>query len=305
MKTKLFVLFVALTLISCGKKDEADESFSEIVTAGIAGLANQTESNGTVTTYLKPTITESAMALFKEIFTVPSAFAEGGYCPTVRFAECDSSGAVELIYDNCSGGIATWKGSQKLQFSSLAVCEARTGVRGVPTSGNVLRTFGGSLESNPTAITLANREIVLDSSLGGTFVEFSLDSDSVAKRTATIRGVNLVGRRVSDKKVFWNQTMTTAEDKPIVISDTGANKQIVSGELVVQHNLANFIGRTEIQSPLTFSANCCHPTGGSIQITFEGSKSGSQTLRYSESCGQAELVAEDGSEASLLLRHCF
>lgn len=304
------VLAVALllALTACQQKgsgNDSDESTSEMAAASFAGAANGSENNGSVVAFVSP------RGLMEKIVDglnpIQTAFAEGEGCPVLRTADCGDKGIIVLQFDACGRGRASWSGSETLEFSSLAVCQARQLARAVPVSGSLTRTFGDG-----TYRSVDNRKVTIDTSVesgyaqkvsGGEFVQYGLDGDD-AVRTIDIKGIHLVATDGQSRK-RWDHTISTDAAKPLKVKKAGAQKEITEGTTIVQHNLALFTATVDIKSPLTFSEGCCHPTGGSVTTTFSGSKSGSEDLTFTATCGVATLKAADGSEASLQLKHCF
>lgn len=317
--TQLTVFLMSLAifgvfLVGCSRTSstdsEAEESATEIVSANISGIANATESNGSHVALRAPVgnLLEQIFQSFAD--PIPSAFA-AEECPDLRTASCDADGNIELTYANCTRHRTVWNGSERFAFSSLAVCNARLTAKAVPTSGSVLRTFG---EGAATTVTIGNRQVSLDTSeasgydnpvSGGVSVAFSANGDGDPVRTIDIRGIHQSGKNVRRDKEVWNVTVSTDVAKPLKIVGSGKDKEISEGRTVIQHNLAKYTAEADIVIPLTFAAGCCHPVAGAVETTFSGSKSGTQTLTFSSTCGVGTLKASDGSETSVQLQSCF
>lgn len=311
---------MALAVTGCGKlgaSDDEDESVSEVGAGNMASAANSSDSTSANFAFRPATSAETFWAQAKHLFNPAVKAWAAGICPTVRTATCDENGDIVLEYDSCSfggRGMLVWEGSQKLDFDSLATCQARSASRGVPVSGSLLRTFGGNIDADPTTVTyLEKQQLIIDTEKesgyanpvsGGVFVSFGLEADE-AMRTIEIRGVRHVRKSLRSGETRWDMTVSSDPEKPLKVVGAGKNKEILSGSVSVQHNLAEFMGTTNILEKLTFSEDCCHPTSGKVETVFSGSKSGSQTLEFTSSCGIANLIAADGSSASILLRHCF
>jgi hypothetical protein len=306
--TLMGTMILTVTLfVGCGKSnsDAGSDSASEVAAGNIAGIANATEGSGTLAAFNVPQAAVEKIQAF--LNPIPEAFADG-QCPTWATTSCDSNGNLVLTFTNCHRGLSVWNGSETLAFSSRAVCDARTN-GDVPLSGSVDRTFG-----DPTTRTLGNIQVSFDTTslsgyqtqvAGGVHVDFGQDASGDPQRTVDIKGIHEVATNVSQNSTRWDHTFYSDPANPMVIVKSGAKKTIPSGNFTLEHNLAKWTAAVTVKSTLSFSADCCHPTGGSIESDYTGSKTQSETLTFKSTCGEATLTAADGSSVDVLLKHCF
>ncbi len=80
-----------------------------------------------------------------------------------------------------------------------------------------------------------------------------------------------------------------------------ANRHMTGGQLEVNHNIAQFTA-VFTASNLGWSSNCCHPTSGSLNVTYSGSRNGSATVTFL-GCGTAT-VDQGGQLSTLQMSYC-
>ena len=209
---------------------------------------------------------------------------------------------MNLTLAGCTGLLGTWSGTAVLTYSSGAACTtadtAGTGGLGSLTSGEsvvmtspsdlTLTTFGGyqvESDSNSSGFSIPES--------GGLSMSCSGAGTCGTQRTVTINGLH---RRLTSPTgaEMFDHTLSTPTG--FTITGTGTSKQITAGTFQLQHNLAHFIATSTVTSPITFSANCCVPTGGSMTTTFSSGKTGSETVTFGPTCGVATV---NGSTVSM------
>jgi hypothetical protein len=126
-----------------------------------------------------------------------------------------------------------------------------------------------------------------------------------ANRTLVINGSHLTGTVTIDgfEEKIWDHTVTAAG---LTVTGAGADR-VVSGEVVVQHNLLKYTSTTTFTSVGYGEPLCCFPTSGSVSTTFSkgGNVGKTERLAFSSLCGEATLTQADGVTVSLTLAHCL
>jgi hypothetical protein len=106
---------------------------------------------------------------------------------------------------------------------------------------------------------------------------------------------------------WWDHTVTTGSDG-VAVTISGTSR-VVSGTVIVQHNLAKFTSTTTFNNVEYGDANCCFPSGGSVTTTFsKGPYQGkTETLSFGTAlgCGEATLTKPDGVKVAFTLKHCI
>ena len=106
---------------------------------------------------------------------------------------------------------------------------------------------------------------------------------------------------------WWDHTVTTGSDG-VAVTISGTSR-LVSGTVIVQHNLARFTSTTTFNNVEYSDANCCFPTGGNVTTTFsKGPHQGkTETLSFGTGlgCGEATLTKTDGAKEAFTLKHCI
>ncbi len=141
---------------------------------------------------------------------------------------------------------------------------------------------------------------------GGVQITCGSDGCSAA-RTLVINGSHLTGTvaigRDSDK--IWDHTVSTGEGG-LTVTGEGPGR-VVNGTVIVQHNIIHVTSTTTFNGVQYTEPGCCFPTGGTATTTFsQGPDVGkSETLSFSEACGEATLTRTDGRSEALTLQHCL
>ncbi len=272
---------------------------TELAIGVLSGIASVSDTTGTMA-YQKP-------ALF-EFHMIPKAWAIS-VCPSVWDANSAtncSGNVMTLTYSDCAptaSSISTWKGAQYLTFSGQTCGTPQTAW----ASGSVVRTFDPkTYRSTGTGVKIWMNTAVTSgyqsSVSGGTTINFV----GAQARTATISGIEYFATKtIGDQtQTVWDQTVSTTS--PLVIAGTGATRTLSSGTTLVQNNRLLFSASVMVQTALVFSdTTCCFPTSGVLATSFTGTQSGSETLTFSSSCGNATYVDSTGKSSTLALTHCL
>jgi len=105
---------------------------------------------------------------------------------------------------------------------------------------------------------------------------------------------------------IWNHTASTGPGG-ITVTGEGVHR-IVSGTIVVQHNLAKFTSTSTFNNVAFADATCCYPTSGMVTTTFQDGTAATKTesLTFnSVACGEATLTTKDGTTVPMTLKHCI
>jgi hypothetical protein len=124
-------------------------------------------------------------------------------------------------------------------------------------------------------------------------------------RTLVINGSHLTGTVTIDgfATKIWDHTVTAPG---LTVTGAGADR-VVSGEVVVQHNLLKYTSTTTFTSVGYGEPLCCFPTSGSVSTTFsKGTEIGkTETLSFSSLCGESTLTQANGETVALTMAHCL
>jgi hypothetical protein len=128
-----------------------------------------------------------------------------------------------------------------------------------------------------------------------------------SSRTLVINGSHLTGTVAldSDRVKIWDHTVVTGSGG-ITVTGAGASR-VVSGTVIVEHNLLQYTSTTTFVSVGYSEPLCCFPTTGSVTTTFsKGPDVGkTETLTFSSVCGESTLTRADGTSEALTLEHCL
>jgi hypothetical protein len=124
-------------------------------------------------------------------------------------------------------------------------------------------------------------------------------------RTVIVNGSHLTGTvDIGGKSTkIWDHTVTASG-----IAVTGAaGARVANGTVVVQHNLLHYTSTTTFTNVGYGEPGCCFPTEGSVSTTYsKGAYTGkTETLTFSNACGEATLTDATGASASITLQYCL
>lgn len=300
LKSTLGFVFTA-ALAGCSQTSSFDYSTADTVGSSIAGASNAADNNGSVVAFNKVSGEKKPLSVvFKEFVAsnilIPNANAASCWVGAmVQGTSCSLNGGttMDVTLNSCTGLLgAVWTGTYQLAFNSAGAC-TNASASGLMQMGSgndvVLTSSGGVTRTSITGyyVTVDSNNSGYSQTLGGGMEVTCNSSDCSTSpgRTVTIQGIHRALYNPSGAKVYDHTVSSTV---PFTITGVGSAKVISAGTLQVQHNLAHFVATAAILTPLTFTANCCHPTGGSVDISYvSGSKSGTETVTFGPSCGMA------------------
>ena len=143
----------------------------------------------------------------------------------------------------------------------------------------------------------------------GAGVIVTCGADGCAKeKTLTISGSHLTGTVTptgGTANTIWDHTVSTGASG-ITVSRSGVNR-VVTGTVSVEHNLAKFTSTTTFNSVGYGEVGCCFPTTGTVTTQFtKGADAGkTESITFSNVCGEASLTRADGTTVDLTLEHCI
>jgi hypothetical protein len=229
-----------------------------------------------------------------------------------------SNDSETLTFDSCSSPLdpaIRIRGSESLSWTGANCCNANPLAASSATPCSfVRRTTDSTGASDPMILSIGSNAIALDTetpsgfekNVSGGFrvacIGTTQDPTCNGQREITIMGAHYTGK--TDRSQ-WDHTVTT--DAPLMEQGHGAGRKILSGTVRVQHNLAQVTSVTTIQSPLTHSAGCCYPTGGSVSTTFSGGKMDgkTETMEFTSKCGEVQFTDVTSKQTGLTLHHCL
>lgn len=348
-------LFVTLAACSKKSSDsgsssvDEDSSVSGAAASVVGGTVQNSTSSGTIAMY-RPQVSP----LWLRPIIGAEAIASGNTCPTLKSTagtganSCSStSNVATLAYSSCTfGGSGTWNGYMNVSFSGATTLSC--GTFPSPTADTMLRQFvsAAGVAATGTRTSPAGAVVTIDDTLSGvqsnyqsdlfngsgasgvTFTSFNSGAGKKitfagGKRTAVnfaehLSAVSAAGVDLWDHTVAG--TVNLSESGSGSASTWTATAGTVSGGacsggVTVYHNRAKVMGQTCFSS-VTYTANCCTPTAGTIVTTFsKTSASGngiiaaamngkSETLAIT-GCGTATFTDYSGASSTVTLKSCF
>ncbi len=126
----------------------------------------------------------------------------------------------------------------------------------------------------------------------------------LAGRDIVLNGSHLTGTVTlgKDTDKIWDHTVTGS----VSVAGAGATR-VATGSVTVQHNLLMYTATATFNDVAYGEVGCCFPTSGTVSTTFsKGPDVGkTETLTFSEICGEATLKTADGVSEPLTLQHCL
>jgi len=299
MKSRIFVsmlisLFIALTGCKV-KKDKATVDYTleyslESVVTSLGDVADD-ENNEEFAQYSP----ESNFLDQLQNMIIPKAYATS--CVRAVASPCEN-GNKAASYNGCylPQTKVTVNGEVNLEYTTQDCTLANSG-------DAVNRTYeiefqgprGGTLQVFSDANDGSNIDYEGNEILGG-----GLLTNTDAGWDIEILGKNKELYGPGGLKWFDHSIYTTS---PLHVTGTlgRANRNIDGGAVVVAHNIAKFKA-TYQPSNVQWSSSCCHPISGSINITYEGSITGSASVEFN-SCGSANFY-RNGELKKYLFSYC-
>jgi hypothetical protein len=318
----LCVLTLMPLALSCGSgSDVSDGTSSEVAVSAMSGSSSASEGTLALqqTSRNRPTYLARLEAALNPVNSslIQSAWAVPSCNWSTLITSC-SAGSETLSFDSCSTPLdpaIRIQGSESLSWTGAGCCTANplSASSATPCSFT-RRTVDATGKSDPLKSSIGSNSITLDTetpsgydqSLSGGFTVACQGTASnptcEGQRQIMISGAHYTGK--TDRSQ-WDHTVST--DAPIVEQGHGASRQILSGKIRVQHNLAHVTSVTTVQETLTHSAGCCYPTGGSILTTFEGGKldGKTETMSFGPQCGEVKFTDVTQKASGLTLHHCL
>lgn len=279
-----FLIVLALLLTACAKQKAENEAQVDSIQASVEGgittvsaLVDDQAGSAFVAT-VKPSPYLYAEKLFEQI--LPKAYAVS--CARAIEQSCNA-GIKQISFSSCDlPRGAKFSGRIQLEYTDASCSMANTG-------DSVARTYDYDISGPYGGMVLS-----VTSTGGGGRLTKTADGWN-----AEILGKNKV--LTWRGKEMMNLDISTPEPLAITGSLQRNGRVISSGSYRVVHNLAGFTALYEPHD-LAYTATCCHPVSGSLNVTYSGSVNGTGTVSFN-GCGSATLV-RDGQSREIELNYC-
>ncbi len=284
-------------------------SASEVALGTVSGAVADAEGVSTELASNQSRSKSRAFASAFELFT-SKAHAAAMACPVLSnttLAQC-AAGKLTLSlaacqYERHNGTLAkpVWMGSKILDFGPTCPARMAEVTSIVRTVGShTTRTAADGVVLNIDTTTPSGYDTQITPQVSGGTATIK----SASGRALDIKGIHYVAQKsATDPTKLWDHSVSTAA--PIAVTFEQDGSRLVSGVVVVEHNLAKFTARAELADVAYDFAKCgCLPISGSITTTLTGSRTGTETLDIT-SCGQAQYTNAQGAKAPLTLTHCL
>ncbi len=298
-----FLLISFLLATSCSKATNSTSSSTTDSTSNaaqttmsIAGNSASSSEGGsvgfiqdeldTMNEYLDPS---DAVNPFSSACTVESATTCSG-------ASAPSTATIDWGGCTVDGGKGTMTGGWTEIFSGGSCARPLTNGLTITrtTSGSTVTHTDGATRTTDTnsATTWDNTNLP---STGQTI------SQSAGTRTIVINGIHQIKKNAKGVTVFDHYLKTSPN---ITVSGSrSAQTRVINGTIILFHNLAKYNATNTFNSVTYGSSTCCYPTSGSISTVLSGSKTGTVTLAFSNTCGTSTFT-EGGIASTLTLDQC-
>ena len=192
-----------------------------------------------------------------------------------------------------------------LTFDSPNTCDTWISAAGLPTSGSVVRTSTNYVRSS------RNLEVSSDSTAANNYLGESIGGGVSTTFQSGGRSINILGiHRIGTFVTNFTRNINIFDHSvhtPVALMVTGSqaagNRVVSSGEIKIDHNKAKYSLDATI-SNLSYSANCCYPTSGTLVFNRSGSRSGNLTVAFSSSCGSVNVTDSSGSSYAYAMSAC-
>jgi len=209
-----------------------------------------------------------------------------------------------ITWGGCTIGTASLTGTWTETWSA-GFC-ANGAKPGALTSGNSVTRVTTSdqvltLASGATVTTNTTAHTAWDgTSIPGTGVTTTM---SGATRTIMINGLKrtMVGPK---GRTWYNHSILTPNPGLSVTGTRAGANRVVNGTLTLFHNIARYKADHTFNAVTWGSSSCCYPTSGSITTNLTGSKTGSVTLGFTSTCGQATFTDTTAASSTVTLTQC-
>jgi hypothetical protein len=256
---------------------QPDSSTSGSVASALGGAYNGSSSSGTLAQNGEP-------GWLQKLSFFSTAEASTA-CTLFSGASCKSTPYV-VSYNNCSfkGSTNLWAGGA--QFTC-------------PSAGSITRTIqNGTTETTTSGLVV---EVKTSNLYSYTGMAPSGGGTTVSASSIEIGGIEFLGNKSGGHTVL-DHTLYT----PTALT---LNNGAVTGTIVGYNNIAHVTATSTVN--VTFSANCCFPTGGTIKTTFSGGSDANarfigatETLSFS-GCGSATYSGPEAYAGSVSLPYCM
>jgi hypothetical protein len=301
-------------------------SGSEVAVSAVSGAVNNTGGSSVAWMPAMPKRTPVQRVL-DAINPVSTAYAADWSCVSGSLSPSfDGAGSYEYTPPSCKvtwagghGGSSSWSGPFNLVYG--ASCSGSHAWMGSQVAGCELTrtTSAGGDTRTVTGFDGYERQVTHDTNGAGTGWDSSVSpaptDDGVvstcgsggcaSSRDIVINGSHITGVASMDGDTYriWDHTVTS---QGITVSDQGGSL-VVSGTVVVQHNLIKVTSTTTFDGITYGEPLCCFPTAGSVSTTFSrGPDVGkTESLAFSSACGEATLTKADGRTEAITLQHCL
>ncbi len=281
MKTLIFSML--LLSVACSKQNHDSSSTSSDPLADSIQSAVNGVSGASDDASNEPVVAAQGFNPLKLL--INDAYA--GACSRIL----QNQGGGNCVRDvNCEVGQFNWTGTVELSYANGSSCSfSGIGDYFIRTVNFTRSAPRGNVETSSD--NFANYEGTTIG--GGTRVE----------KTATGYQVDMLGQRKvltsTNKGVLFDVSISSSS--PLVLNKLARSGRIISsGTLDVYHNRAKFKA-SHVFNNLTWSANCCYPTSGSMTITLSGSRTESGTVNFN-GCGN--VTSDFATTRSFTLAHC-
>lgn len=333
--SSIALCFGLVVTVGCGSSnsDSDDGAGSEIATSVVSGALNNSAGSAVSFNELsRPKAKTGVDWLLDKLNPVGTAWAATWTCSggslNPAFAGPGPYSftplSCEVTWGNNKTASSVWSGAFNLNYGTScdsthefilnqgANCEL---TRTTDASGNT-RTLTGpdgnsySVTHNTNGSTTGWDSSVTPAPNNNGVIVGCGASGCTSSLTLSINGSHLTGTVTPSggtASKWWDHTVSTAPDGVnVTVNSTGL---VVSGTVVVQHNLAKFTSTTVFNNVQYSGANCCFPSAGSVSTTFSQGphqgKTESLTFGTRAGCGEATLTRTDGSQVAFTLEHCI
>jgi hypothetical protein len=323
----LFVFPAACSSSGGGSGAAAGPSPSEVAASVVSGGLNN-GGGSTVAIYeprsKSPALLERFVDALNPIGTASAAtWSCTGGMLTPAFAGPGSytfaPRTCSVTWDNGATGSSSWSGPFDLDYASACddagpfMGEQSDGCAATRTtaSGGVTRSLVGP-DGNTSAITHDTNgagtgwDSSVEPAPSNAGLVLTCDSGGCSEgETLVVSGSHLTGTVTigSATTTIWDHTVSSTG---ITVSGAGTAR-VATGSVTVQHNLLKYTATATFNSVGYGLSGCCFPTSGAVSTTYvNGTNVGkTETLSFSDVCGDATLTTVDGASESLTLEHCL
>jgi hypothetical protein len=288
MKLNLILTIVLVFMMGCKKDEVLGDQTSDSIEAGISALADIADEENDESFASN---TKNPILNFFDSLQIQKAYSAA--CSARAGLSSCTNGVRAVEYVNCTipSTNQTLNGDVTLTYSDSG-CSMSSNGNTVTRSYNYTRTtsWGAVITTTSTSQSDYNGD-----NYGGGGV-----------LTKTISGFNMVlngkhkHRTTSGGRSAFDLSLKTSSAISVSALDR-STRVIDGGSLLIANNNKEY---TIAMSPnsLTYTSNCCYPTGGSIDVTISGSVNATGSVAFN-SCGNATLT-KNGVSVGLSLYSC-